>query len=190
MENKKHFTIEEVEKIGEELGINWSKFNIEQFRIGLDVELEHGLINSKTNVTNDDRIITGKIARAHLNEFSDYYNRLEKMEKDAESKKSKSIVKYKKIFYVIFVIGILIIIGVGLFMYFNKIKFLPIQMTKQNDVLYPDFGEIPPSIKLNKTDYQTVKLYYHNFLIGDDVIMDACDEEAVLPVRRELSLLK
>ena len=82
MQNKKHFTIEEAKKIGEELGIDWSKFDAEQFRIGLDVELEHGLINLKTNVTNDDGIMTGKIALAHLNEFPDYYTRLEKMEKD------------------------------------------------------------------------------------------------------------
>ena len=52
--------------------------------MGLDVELEHGTIDPKTNVTNDDEIITGKIALAHLNEFSDYYTRLEKMEEEAE----------------------------------------------------------------------------------------------------------
>ena len=79
------FTAEEAKKIGEELGIDWSKFNIEQFRMGLDVELEHGLISPATNVTDDDPIMTGKIALAHLNEFSDYYTRLAKMEKEAES---------------------------------------------------------------------------------------------------------
>ena len=84
MENKKHFTIEEAQKIGEELGIDWSKFDVEQFRMGMDVELEHGLINSQTNVTNDDPLMTGKIALAHLNEFSDYYTRLKEMEKEAE----------------------------------------------------------------------------------------------------------
>ena len=82
MGNKKHFTIEEAKKIGERLGIDWSKFDVEQFRKGLDVELEHGLINLKINITNDDEIMTGKIALAHLNEFPDYYTRLEKMEKD------------------------------------------------------------------------------------------------------------
>lgn len=84
MGNKKHFTSEEVKRIGEELDIDWSKFNVEQFRMGLDVELEHGLRSPKTNVTNDDEIMTGKIALAHLNEFPDYYIRLEKMEKEAE----------------------------------------------------------------------------------------------------------
>ena len=84
MENKKHFTEEDAKRIGEELGIDWSKFDVEQFRIGLDVELEHGTVDPKTNVTDDDEIMTGKIALAHLNEFSDYYTRLKKMEEEAE----------------------------------------------------------------------------------------------------------
>ena len=84
MTGKKYFTIEETKEIGERLGIDWSKFDVEQYRMGLDVELEHGLIDPHTNVTNDDPIMTGKIALAHLNEFSDYYTRLEKMEKEAE----------------------------------------------------------------------------------------------------------
>lgn len=65
------------------LGVDWSKFDVEQFRMGLDVELEHGISDLQTNVTQDDEISTGKIALAHLNEFPDYYTRLEKMEKDA-----------------------------------------------------------------------------------------------------------
>ena len=86
MSNKKHFTDTEAKQIGEKLGIDWSKFNVEQYRMGLDVELEHGLVDPSTNVTNDDPIITGKIALAHLNEFPDYYTRLDKMEKEAEGK--------------------------------------------------------------------------------------------------------
>jgi len=70
---KKLFTTEEAKKIGEKLGIDWSKFNIEQYRMRLDVEIEHGLVDPDTNVTNDDPIMTGKIALAHLNEFPDYY---------------------------------------------------------------------------------------------------------------------
>jgi hypothetical protein len=84
MENKKSFTAEEAKRIGEELGIDWAKFDVEQFRMGLDVELEHGLVSPKTNVTNNDPLMTGKIALAHLNEFSDYYTRLEKLEKEAD----------------------------------------------------------------------------------------------------------
>ena len=81
---EKRFTAEEAKKIGEELGIDWSKYNVEQYRMGLDVELEHGLVDPNTNVTDDDPIMTGKITLAHLNEFPDYYTRLYKMEEEAE----------------------------------------------------------------------------------------------------------
>ena len=84
MSGKRYFTEEQAKKIGDELGIKWDKFNVEQFRQGMDVELEHGLRDSRTNVTNDNSVITGKIALAHLNEFSDYYTRLEKLEEEAE----------------------------------------------------------------------------------------------------------
>ncbi len=84
MEPKKQFTEQEAKEIGESLGIKWDKFNVDQFRRGMDVELEHGLIDEHTNVTDDDPLITGKIALAHLNEFPDYYDRLEKMEEEGE----------------------------------------------------------------------------------------------------------
>lgn len=80
---KKSFTSEEAKKIGEQLGIDWSQFDVEQFRMGLDVELEHGTIDFHTNVTDDDPIMTGKIALAHLNELPDYYTRLDKIEKES-----------------------------------------------------------------------------------------------------------
>ena len=79
-----HFTIEQARKIGEKLGIKWDKFDIEQFRKGMDVELEHGTVDENTNVTNDDSLMTGKIALAHLNELPDYYDRLEEMEEEGE----------------------------------------------------------------------------------------------------------
>jgi hypothetical protein len=81
---KKHFTSEEAKRIGEAIGVDWSEFDVEQFRMGLDVELEHGKHDSNTNVTDDDPIVTGKITLAHLNEFPDYYTRLKKMEEEAE----------------------------------------------------------------------------------------------------------
>jgi hypothetical protein len=81
---KKTFTLEEAKLIGNQLGANLINYNPEQFRMGLEVEIEHGKINPATDVTNDDLIITGKIAMAHLNEFPDYYDRLEKMEKEAD----------------------------------------------------------------------------------------------------------
>jgi len=82
---KEHFTEEEAKEIGGKLGIKWDKFDVDQFRRGMDVELEHGTRDPHTNVTDDDPLMTGKIALAHLNEFSDYYDRLEKMEKEAEA---------------------------------------------------------------------------------------------------------
>jgi len=82
--SKKNFTEEEAKQIGEQLGIKWDKFDTDQFRRGMDVELEHGTIDENTNVTNDDALITGKIALAHLNELPDYYDRLEKMEEEGE----------------------------------------------------------------------------------------------------------
>jgi hypothetical protein len=78
------FTNDDAKRVGEELGLTWEKFDVDQFRRGMDVELEHGLVDPHTNVTNDDPLMTGKIALAHLNEFPDYYDRLEKMEKEAE----------------------------------------------------------------------------------------------------------
>jgi len=84
MGTKKKFTTEEAKKIGEKLGIKWDKFDVDQFRRGMDVEIEHGLVDAITNVTNDDPLMTGKIALAHLNEFPDYYDRLEKMEEEAD----------------------------------------------------------------------------------------------------------
>lgn len=79
------FSTDEARKVGEELGITWDAFDVEQFRRGMDVELEHGRIDETTNVTEDDPEMTGKIALAHLNEFPDYYDRLEAMEEEAET---------------------------------------------------------------------------------------------------------
>ena len=79
------FNEEEARRIGAQIGIDWdtAPFDVEQFRRGLDVELEHGLKDPSTNVSNDDPVTSGKIALAHLNEFPDYYTRLERMEREA-----------------------------------------------------------------------------------------------------------
>ena len=88
--NKKHFTEEQAKEIGEKLGVKWDKYDIEQFRMGMDVELEHGTVDSNTNVTNDDPLMTGKITLAHLNELPDYYTRLYKMEEEGEAALEKN----------------------------------------------------------------------------------------------------
>ena len=69
---------------GDEIGVDWSRFDLEQFRFGMDVEYEHGSHDPQTDVTHDDPVMTGKIALAHMKEFPDYYERLERMEKEAE----------------------------------------------------------------------------------------------------------
>ena len=86
MTEKTSFTAEEARQIGEAIGIDWASapFDVEQFRMGMDVELEHGLHDLLTNVTDSDPVVTGKIALAHLNEFPDYYTRLAKMEEEAK----------------------------------------------------------------------------------------------------------
>lgn len=81
----KQFTTEQAKEIGEALGIDWSRFDVEEFRMGMDVELEHGSRDPSTDVTHNDPVLTGKIALAHLNEFPDYYTRLIKMEQEAET---------------------------------------------------------------------------------------------------------
>ena len=85
MAAKREFTTEEAQQIGERIGVDWSQYDIEEFRMGLAVELEHGLHDDQTNVTGDDEIVTGKIALAHLKEIRDYYTRLAIMERDAEA---------------------------------------------------------------------------------------------------------
>ena len=89
MAEKRTFTAEEARSIGDEIGVDWSVIPIEEFRVGLAVELEHGARDPQTDVTGDDPIVTGKIALAHLKEFSDYYTRLTKMEGEAESDSGK-----------------------------------------------------------------------------------------------------
>lgn len=79
------FTTEQAREYGEKLGNDWSTFDVEEFRVGMDVELEHGCRDFNTNVTNDDPLATAKIALAHLNEFPDYYTRLKNMETEARA---------------------------------------------------------------------------------------------------------
>ncbi len=85
MADKREFTLEEARRIGDQIGIDWSQYDLEEFRMGLAVELEHGIHDLQTNVTGDDALVTGKIALAHLKEIRDYYTRLAAMERDAEA---------------------------------------------------------------------------------------------------------
>jgi hypothetical protein len=86
MSPRQGFSADEARQIGEQIGIDWSEspFEVEEFQRGMDVELEHGLHDLLTNVTDDDPLVTGRIALAHLREFPDYYTRLEQMEEQAK----------------------------------------------------------------------------------------------------------
>jgi hypothetical protein len=85
MMSKRKFTADEAQSVGASLGVDWSRIDPEQFRRGLEVELEHGAHDPDTNVTDDDLALTGKIAWAHLKEFPDYYTRLDKLEAEADA---------------------------------------------------------------------------------------------------------
>jgi hypothetical protein len=85
MSSSREFSADEAKSIGDRLGVDWGKLNLEQFRLGLAVEMEHGSRDPETDVTQNDPLITGKIALAHLNEFPDYYTRLAKLEAEAEA---------------------------------------------------------------------------------------------------------
>jgi hypothetical protein len=80
----REFTRQDAKRIGDALGVDWAEVSLDEFRAGLEVELEHGSRDLETNVTDDDEILTGKIALAHLMEFPDYYTRLARLEKEAE----------------------------------------------------------------------------------------------------------
>ena len=80
MSAKRRFTTDEAQKIGTHVGIDWARVDLEQFRRGHEVELEHGAHDPQTNVTDDDLTLTAKIAWAHLKEIRDYYTRLDAME--------------------------------------------------------------------------------------------------------------
>ena len=84
MNKKRQFSTEEARSVGAQLKIDWSKIDLEQFRRGLEIELEHGAVDPDTNVTGDDLVLTGKIAWAHLKEIRDYYTRLDQMESQAD----------------------------------------------------------------------------------------------------------
>jgi hypothetical protein len=85
MGGKQQISREAARSIGERLGIDWAQVDLDQFRRGLEVELEHGARDPETNVTNDDPMLTGKIAWAHLKEIRDYYTRLDKLEAEAQA---------------------------------------------------------------------------------------------------------
>ena len=84
MAQRGQISAEQAKEVGAKLGLDWTRIDPEQFRRGLEVELEHGVRDAETNVTNDDMVLTGKIAWAHLKELPDYYTRLDRLEAMAD----------------------------------------------------------------------------------------------------------
>ena len=89
MSGERRTTPEEARLVGDQIGVDWDRFDLEQFRTGMDVEYEHGVHDPQTDVTGDDPVTTGKIALAHMKEFPDYYERLERMEQEAERDRAR-----------------------------------------------------------------------------------------------------
>ena len=85
MSGERRTSLEEARSVGDQIGVDWNRFDLEQFRAGMDVEYEHGSHDPQTDVTGDDPVTTGKIALAHMKEFPDYYERLRRMEQQAEN---------------------------------------------------------------------------------------------------------
>jgi len=91
MGNPKQSCSDEARRIGDSLSLDWDQVDVEQFRMGLLVELEHGTRDPETNVTDDDESLTGKIVLAHLKEFPDYYTRLAELEAEADTYWTRAI---------------------------------------------------------------------------------------------------
>ena len=89
MTESQRTSVDEARRVGDAIGVDWNRFDLEQFRAGMDVEYEHGSHDPQTDATGDDPIVTGKIALAHLKEFPDYYERLELMEREAEAERAR-----------------------------------------------------------------------------------------------------
>lgn len=126
MQLPEYITVQEVKRVCQELGISdWTKLagsgvskeeaaailslvnvegmdiDLEEFRAGLDVELEHGVRFKDANVTNNHPVLTGKIVLAHLKESLYYYRLLEVAELEGDLFKaiaSENPGKIKKVY--------------------------------------------------------------------------------------------
>ena len=114
MPENKTFTLDQAREAGESLGINWGSFDVNQFRYGMDVELEHGSRDPGTNVTDNDMMTTAKIALAHLNEYPDYYKRLKVLESQAEKYWSKKRSQDKR---ALVTAGLSVAVGILVYLY-------------------------------------------------------------------------
>lgn len=85
---RKQFSPNDAKRIGDVLGIPWGRFDVDQFRMGLNIELERGRRDPQTGLDREHPVVAGVIVLARLNEMPDYYVRLSSMENKAEPRKS------------------------------------------------------------------------------------------------------
>jgi hypothetical protein len=85
MNSERQISFEETRSVESQIGTDWAKIDLEPFRHGLEVELEHGAYDRETNITGDDLILTGKIASVYLTEVHDYYRWLNQIESEAKA---------------------------------------------------------------------------------------------------------
>ncbi len=88
---------EEARIILDEVNVQGMNIDLEEFRVGLEVELEHGIRFADANVTNNHPVLTGKIVLAHLKEMLDYYERLEVAELEGDLLKALAAGKADKV---------------------------------------------------------------------------------------------
>ncbi len=119
---KRNISTQEALDIGNTLNIDWRMVDINQFRRGLEIELEHGLINENSNVTNDDMLLTGKIALAHLNELNDYYTRLDTIENVKFNVSKKDLASQNKNTALSIIAGFAVGTGLVLFSHYLRKK--------------------------------------------------------------------
>ncbi len=119
---KRNISTQEALDIGNALNIDWRMVDINQFRRGLEIELEHGLINENSNVTNDDMLLTGKIALAHLNELNDYYTRLDTIENVKFNVSKKDLASQNKNTALSIIAGFAVGTGLVLFSHYLRKK--------------------------------------------------------------------
>lgn len=93
---KPQVTIKEARIILPHVNTKKMKIPLEDFRIGLEVELEHGLMFNQHNVTNNHPLLTGKIVMAHFMELLDYYKRLDVAEIEGDLLKAIAAKDMKK----------------------------------------------------------------------------------------------
>jgi Protein of unknown function (DUF5661) len=90
MSSKQKISLKEARLVGTQLGLDWAKIDLAQFWLGLEIELEHGTYDPKTDMTYGDLVLAGKIASVHLKKTRNYYTRLDVLQSETKDHSSLS----------------------------------------------------------------------------------------------------